>query len=186
MPWDSVFSLYEHQERREAPGLNRIPLTARYMPASSHDFDVRARSSLQDAPKQADQDDELVTVRRQRYDSGKTARVSLADLKDIHFRSDGRRCAAVGELAKVGPRLCLHARVRCDRIVDGKLHHSCRYSPPPHEMLVFIIQKDNDGQLYRRLLERVETPRARRRKRTGSRTRPTSRRLARLLRKIAN
>jgi hypothetical protein len=53
-------------------------------------------------------------------------------------------------------------------------------------MLVFIIQKDNDSQLYRRLLERVETPRARRRKRTGSRTRPASRRLARLLREIAN
>jgi hypothetical protein len=134
---------------------------------------------------QADED-ELVTVRRQRYDSGKTARVSLADLKDIHFRLDGRRCAAVGELAKVGPRLCLHARVRCDRIVDGKLHHFCRYGPPPHEMLVFIIQKDNDSQLYRRLLERVETPRARRRKRTGTRARPASRRLARLLREIAN
>ena len=155
------------------------------MPVSSHDFDVTARSSVPDAIRHADED-ELVTVRRRRYDTGKTARVSLADLKDIHFRSEGRRCAAVGEVAKAGPKLCLHARVRCDRIVDGKLHHSCRYGPPPHEMLVFIIQKDNDSPLYRRLLERVETPRARRRKRTGSRTRPASRRLTRLRREIAN
>ena len=137
------------------------------MPASRHDFDARARSSVPDVPTQADKD-ELVTVRRRRNDSGNTARVLLADLKDIHFRLDGRRCAAVGQRAKFGPRPSLHARVRCNQIVDGKFHHSCRHGKPPHEMLVFIIQKDNDSELYRRLIERVERPRARRKKRTAT------------------
>jgi len=140
---------------------------------------------MPDTPKRADED-ELVTVRRQRNDSENTARVWLADLKDIHFRSDGRRCPAVGELAEASPRLCLHARIRCDQIVDGKLHHSCRHAPSPHEMLVCIIQKDNDSQLYLRLRERVKRLPPRTRKRTGSRTRPASRRLAWLLREIPN
>jgi len=68
---------------------------------------------MPDAPKRADED-ELVAVRWQRNDVGKTARVLLANLRDIRLRSDGRRCPPVGELAEVAPRLCLHARIRCD------------------------------------------------------------------------
>jgi hypothetical protein len=106
--------------------------------------------------KQQSTEDTLVTVRRQWNDSGHTARVRLTDLRHFHFRTTGGGYGASGGFGNTAPKPFLHARMWCDRVVDGEVGHSCIHGPAPHEILVCITQTDNGKPLFRRLAALAE------------------------------
>ncbi|WP_145980802.1 hypothetical protein [Magnetospirillum sp. ME-1] len=82
-------------------------------------------------------DTEHVVVRRQWNDSAHQATYRLADVRGFHWswQSGGVKAPA--------PRAYIHAYVLCDAMLDGDLSHSCRHGPPPHEIKVCIVKKDN-------------------------------------------
>jgi hypothetical protein len=90
-----------------------------------------------------------VTVRRQ-WNGHDTLVVPVSQLRDFHWRDLGGGC---GQRA---PRQFLHARMLCTSIPDGSYFpHSCRHGPPPHEILVCIVKKDNTKPLYDALTDLV-------------------------------
>jgi len=86
----------------------------------------------------------LITVRRQWNDWVKGA-VKLKDLADFHWRNSS------GGVGANSPRAMLYGRMWCTALASGSLAHSCRHGPPPHEILVCIVQKDNDRRLFQHL-----------------------------------
>jgi hypothetical protein len=84
-----------------------------------------------------------VTGRRQWSDSANTLTVPLEDLWDFHWRS------VSGGVQTRSPRPFLHARMLCSSIPNGSTFpHSCGHGPPPHDILVCVVKKDNDKAVY--------------------------------------
>ena len=77
-----------------------------------------------------------VTIRR-RWDDRASARVRLADLRDVRIGNDpGGMCAAA-------PRGFLRARLWCDRLSSDGGVHPCDPASAPHELEVCALEVDN-------------------------------------------
>jgi hypothetical protein len=88
---------------------------------------------------------DIVTVRRQ-WNDDRRLQVSIAELRGFHIRS------ASGGVMRRSPRPMLYARMLCTAIPAGSdFPHSCSHGPAPHEILVVIVQRDNDHELYKKL-----------------------------------
>jgi hypothetical protein len=94
-------------------------------------------------------EDTLINVRRQ-WNDYRVGAVQLRDLRGFHWRQTS------GGVAARSPRPFPHARLWCDKIVDGEIAHSCRHGPPPHEVLVCIVKKDNP-ETFRELERLLES-----------------------------
>ncbi len=89
--------------------------------------------------------DAAVVVRRQ-WNDWRRATVSLAALDRVHWDRWG------GGVRAQSPRPFLHAYIRCDRILEGELAHSCLHGEGPHQIKVCIVKKDNMPEIFRHLL----------------------------------
>lgn len=87
-----------------------------------------------------------VFVRRQ-WNDYRIAEVRPEDLRDPHWRMSS------GGVGKRSPRPVLHARMLCTAVQSGELAHSCEHGPPPHDILVCIVKKDNTRAVYAELEE---------------------------------
>ena len=71
-------------------------------------------------------------------------RRSIANWKSRSWRPDSnKRVSGIPGVIHF-----LHARMFCDDSVSAKIGHSCRHGRPPHDILVFIVKKDNPKELY--------------------------------------
>ncbi len=61
----------------------------------------------------------------------------------------------------MAPQPFIHVRVWCDQMIKGELAHSCRHGPPPHEILVCVVKRDNEPDVFAEL-ERMAGPRPKR------------------------
>ena len=52
------------------------------------------------------------------------------------------------------PQPFIHAFVWCD-VVEGDIAHSCIHGPPPHDIKVCLVKKDNQSDVWSRLSEIV-------------------------------
>ncbi len=93
-------------------------------------------------------DDKVVSVRRQ-WNSLQIARFRLALLANVHWDT------VSGGVKAPTPQPFLHAYVPCDGALDGDLDHSCTHGPPPHEIKICIVKKDNDADVFRELLRKA-------------------------------
>jgi hypothetical protein len=85
-----------------------------------------------------------VKVRR-RWNDNNVAEVSIAHLRELHYRNEaGGVCGAF-------PRAFLCARVWCDHLPQGALNHVCNKATAPHELIVYILPADNPADLYETL-----------------------------------
>ena len=95
-----------------------------------------------------------VWVRRD-WNDHRVGAISWSDLRDPRWdRISG------GEQNHT-PQPFIHAYVWCDR-VKGDIAHSCIHGPPPHNIKVCLVRKDNSNQVWARLLE-LAGPKPRRR-----------------------
>jgi len=91
-------------------------------------------------------DGETVVHVRRHWSDYRIGSVRLKDLSGFHWSRTGG--GEIRGLGSVAPRPFLHARMWCDRLVDGEISHSCRHGPPPHQVIVCIVKKDNQRQTY--------------------------------------
>lgn len=99
----------------------------------------------QQAQSDTSADDPDVVIRRQWNDYRK-AKVKLSALTDLQWRR------VSGGVNAVSPQPFIHGRVLCTQ-VDGDIAHSCMHGPPPHEILVCVVKKDNAKDVLARVLE---------------------------------
>ncbi len=90
----------------------------------------------------------LVTVRRH-WNDWKLAKYRLANVHRPRWDTES------GGVQKASPRRMLYAYVLCNAMESGELAHSCRHGPPPHEVKVCIVKKDNDPRVYQELMRRA-------------------------------
>ena len=92
---------------------------------------------------------QLITVRR-RWNTNEIARIGAGVLREFHLRNDaGGVCGAF-------PRAFLCAHAWCDQFESAALGHACRESsPPPHDLVVYILPADNSVEMYGELRARV-------------------------------
>ena len=57
-----------------------------------------------------------------------------------------------GGVYDIAPQPFIHAYVLCNE-VKGDIAHSCQHGPPPHNIKIVILKKDNTQEIYKRLLE---------------------------------
>ena len=101
----------------------------------------------------ADLDDALC-VRRQPLDT-RVVEVKVADLRRPHW-SD-----VSGGVGRRAPRQFVHGYISCDLIPDdADFGHSCLHGPPPHDIKVCVVAKDNSRSVMTRLKERADMDRA--------------------------
>jgi len=90
-----------------------------------------------------------IKIRRQ-WNSYRIATTLLEYLEKFHWDN------VSGGVCKRSPQYFLHAKVLCTTIV-GDFDHSCEHGPPPHEIKVCIVKKDNK-EVWQQLLNLVGTP----------------------------
>jgi len=90
---------------------------------------------------------EYVNIRRQ-WNDWRVAKVELSKISGLHwdFISGG-----VGVPA---PRPFVHGYVQCTDVI-GNIPHSCIHGTAPHTMKVCIVKKDNDPQIWQKILSIV-------------------------------
>lgn len=88
--------------------------------------------------------DTVVWVRRQ-WDGHDGAAYRLADVSGFHMSSTG----AIRNFRGSSPRPMVHGYVMCDAELEGELAHSCEHGPPPHNVNVTIVAKDNTAAVMR-------------------------------------
>jgi len=89
--------------------------------------------------------DRIVKVRRH-WSDWKIAAVHFGSLRGFHWR------AISGGIAKRSPRPFVHAYMSymsCQAVLEGELSHSCEHGPPPHEVLVCWVAKDNNAEVMK-------------------------------------
>ncbi len=98
--------------------------------------------------------DKLVVVRRQ-WNDYRTATYRLDNVWDPKWRT------VSGGVNAMAPQPFIHARVWCNQMIKGDLAHSCGHGPPPHEILVCVVKRDNEPDVFAEL-ERMAGPRPKR------------------------
>jgi len=68
--------------------------------------------------------------------------------------SSRRSIGCVGGGIQQRSALHVYGYVFCNELAGGKLAHSCRHGPPPHEIKVCITKKHNE-QVWPRILQIV-------------------------------
>jgi hypothetical protein len=84
----------------------------------------------------AGSDTGVINVRRQ-WSDWRMATYRRTDVSDLHWRVVG------GGVNALLPAPFVHGRVLCDAMISGELAHSCSHGPPPHDILVCVLKKDN-------------------------------------------
>jgi hypothetical protein len=79
----------------------------------------------------------IVWVRRQ-FDDNRHAAYRLADVSSWHWSDMS------GGVQHRANRYYLHGYVWCDAMIAGKLAHTCRHGPPPHNIKVCVTKKGNE------------------------------------------
>ena len=97
----------------------------------------------------------LVKVRRQPGDW----RIATYELRNVR----GLRWDNVGGGIQRGSATHVYGYVFCDGMIEGRLAHSCRHGPPPHEIKVCATKKHNE-KVWPHIL-RIVGPKPERRKR---------------------
>ena len=92
---------------------------------------------------------EYVWVRRQWNDARRLGKVPLSALRKPRWD------VLSGGLNHWTPQPFIHAYMMCDSVVEGRIGHSCRHGPPPHEVKVCVTRKGNNSRVFARLLEMV-------------------------------
>jgi hypothetical protein len=92
------------------------------------------------------QPEHVVKVRRQPGDY----RLATYPLEKVYRM----RCDNVGGGIQQRSAMHVYGYVLCNELTGGKLAHSCRHGPPPHEIKVCITKKHNE-QVWPRILEMV-------------------------------
>ena len=91
-------------------------------------------------------EEKVTVVIRRQWNDWRQAEVHLEDLRHIHWDPIS------GGFVATAPQPFIHARVSCTD-VEGDIAHSCLHGPPPHEIKVCVVKKDNSPEIYRSLLE---------------------------------
>ena len=89
--------------------------------------------------------DRLLAVKRHPSDyRRRIAKVKLSDFHDPVWlsRGGGRKSAFMAHPFVFG-------RVRCDAFVEGRVAHSCKHGPPPHRILVCMVQTATPKDIVR-------------------------------------
>lgn len=89
--------------------------------------------------------DPIVVVRRQ-WNDWRCAEVRFSSLSNFKWMD---RSGGVGAR---GPQPFIYAGMSCDAIVSGAVGHSCRHGPAPHWIRVCVLKKDNDPDVFARVL----------------------------------
>ena len=87
---------------------------------------------------------EKVRIRRQ-WSDYKIGEVSYESLRDIHWSSTS------GGVYNIALQPFIHAYVWCTE-VEGEIAHSCEHGPPPHNIKIVILKKDNRPEIFEKLL----------------------------------
>jgi hypothetical protein len=85
--------------------------------------------------------DYLVVIRRTWNDAGRTAKISLSKIEDLHW---DRRSGGVRSFA---PRAFIHGYVWCDEY-EGTLAHSMVHGKCPHRIKICITKTDNEPSVF--------------------------------------
>ncbi len=96
-----------------------------------------------------------VRVRRD-WDDNRIGAVRWSDLRGPRWDT-----VSGGEQNRT-PQPFIHAFVWCD-LVEGDIAHSCIHGPPPHDIKVCLVRKDNSSDVWSRLSEIVGPKPGRRR-----------------------
>jgi len=99
-------------------------------------------------------DDTLVRVRRD-WNDHRVATVTWSDLRDPRWDD-----VSGGEQNHTSQPF-IYGYVWCDQ-VQGDIAHSCIHGPPPHNIKVCLVKKDNSKQVWNRLQD-LAGPKPRRR-----------------------
>lgn len=89
----------------------------------------------------------IVRIRRQ-WNDYRIAELKIEDLTQLSWDN-----FPGGVLAKA-PQYFIHGYCYCDDVM-GELGHSCTHGSPPHWIMVCVVKKDNEKQVYERLLDIV-------------------------------
>jgi len=89
----------------------------------------------------------FVRIRRQ-WNDWRIAQVSCDALHGLHWSRTS------GGVQAPAPQPFIHGYVNCDEIV-GEIAHSCTHGPGPHAIKVCVVKKDNEAEVWRKLLEIV-------------------------------
>jgi hypothetical protein len=81
-------------------------------------------------------EEHVVWVRRQ-WNDYRDAKYRIADVKGWHLST------VSGGVNQNAPRPFIHAYVRCDKMIEGSLAHSCMHGDAPHRIKVCITKKMN-------------------------------------------
>ena len=90
---------------------------------------------------------DVVYIRRQ-WDDWRIASVPLGALSGLAWDD------VSGGVYSKAPQPFIHGYVRCSDVV-GDIAHSCQHGPGPHRIKVCIVKKDNDPEVFARLLKIV-------------------------------
>jgi hypothetical protein len=82
--------------------------------------------------------DTLVEVRRE-WNDGATAMYRLDAVSGWHWHCVG------GGMNAWGSRDFPHGYVKCNEAVSGRVSHSCKHGPPPHNIKICILQEGNEA-----------------------------------------
>jgi hypothetical protein len=93
-----------------------------------------------------DQEIPIVQVRRQPGD-WRLARYELENISNL-------RWGFVGGGIQRRTQWHVYGYVWCNAMIDGRLAHSCRHGPPPHNIKVCITKKYNE-KIWAKILEVV-------------------------------
>ena len=94
--------------------------------------------------------DELIIIRRQ-WNDWRKIQIPLSCLFNFHVS------AYSGGVKARSPYPMLYAIIKCTDIPEGEeFGHSCHHGPPPHNIKVCIVQRDNPKELYMKLRKMVD------------------------------
>jgi hypothetical protein len=78
----------------------------------------------------------VINVRRQPTD-WRIAQYDRRQVSGLHWSN------VSGGVNATLTRQFVHGYVNCDAMISGELAHSCSHGPPPHQILVCVLKKDN-------------------------------------------
>ncbi len=87
-----------------------------------------------------------IVVHRQ-WNDWRQAVVPLSQLSDPHWSDTS------GGVRTKTPRLFIHGYLSCDQIISDELAHSCEHGPPPHNIKVCVVKKDNEPKIFAHVKE---------------------------------
>jgi hypothetical protein len=92
-------------------------------------------------------DDPIVCIRRQ-WNDYRIGKVRLSQLSNPRWDN-----ISGGAMAPA-PQMFIHGYVWCNE-VEGEIAHSCSHGAGPHKIKVCVVKKDNEPEVFKRLLEIV-------------------------------